>query len=245
MSDEAEPCVRLAWDSAFFGIGIARVCGRTLDEARAARVDAWCRRERVACVYFLAPADDPATTRCAEQHGFSLVDVRVELERKLEAGAEAAVRAAVADDVPVLESIARGSYTASRFYADGHFPRAQCDALYARWVRESFHGFADAVLVTPQKGAPAAFVTCQLEAGERAERVGRIGLLGVDPRQRGKGLGQCVVHAAAAWCAGRGAQRVQVVTQGRNIASQRLYQRCGFLTRGIGLYYHKWWSIDR
>ena len=34
---------------------------------------------------------------------------------------------------------------------------------------------------------------------------------------------------------------MKVVTQGRNIAGQRLYQRCGFLTRSVELWYHKWY----
>jgi hypothetical protein len=33
---------------------------------------------------------------------------------------------------------------------------------------------------------------------------------------------------------------VQVITQGRNYAAQRLYQRAGFVTRKTELWYHKW-----
>ncbi len=244
MSDASEPCVVLPWDSAFFGFGVARVCGEALDAARAAAVDAWCRREKVRCVYFLARSDDAGTSRCAEERGFALVDVRVDFERKLEGVADLAhagtrVRVAAAADLPALEKIARASFTDSRFYADGHFPRTQCDDLYARWVRESYRGFADAMLVAEVSGVPAGFVTCKMEAAA----VGRIGLVGVDAQQRGQGLGQVMCHAACAWFAGRGAAWVRVATQGRNIASQRMYQRCGFLTRSVGLYYHKWYEV--
>jgi hypothetical protein len=31
------------------------------------------------------------------------------------------------------------------------------------------------------------------------------------------------------------------VTQGRNLAAQRLYQRTGFLIRDLQLWYHKWY----
>jgi hypothetical protein len=41
-----------------------------------------------------------------------------------------------------------------------------------------------------------------------------------------------------------GAQDVAVVTQGRNGAAQRLYQRCGFVTHALDLWYHKWYSTS-
>ena len=237
-------CEKLAWDSEFFGVGIGRVIGETLDEAGAAAVDQWCQANRISCLYFMVRADDAMTRRTAEGHGFALVEVRVELERAVkyppeDAPAGFAVRAPTAADLPALEAIARTSFTDSRFYWDTHFPREQCDELYARWIRESLRGFADAVLVAEYQHVAAAFVTCKLE-----RTVGRISLLGVDARFRGMGLGQSVMRGAMQWFAGQHVQRVVVATQARNIASQRLYQRCGFLTRSVGLYYHKWGIVD-
>jgi hypothetical protein len=34
-----------------------------------------------------------------------------------------------------------------------------------------------------------------------------------------------------------------VVTQGNNLAAQRLYQTCGFLSRDLQLWYHKWYPV--
>jgi dTDP-4-amino-4,6-dideoxy-D-galactose acyltransferase len=237
-----DPCVRLAWDSEFFALNVARVNGTALDDVRAAAVDAWCAGKNIRCLYFLALAEDAAAARCAPRHGFSLVEVRMEFAWEGDARAlPAGVREAVAADVPALEAIARSVFTDSRFYVDGHFPRAKCDDLYACWIRESCRpgggGLADAVLVAEKEGTPAAFITCKRESGG----VGRIGLVGVDGRWRGRGLGQKIVGAAQVWFRDHGVQSVRVVTQGRNIASQRLYQRCGFLTHAVGLYYHKWY----
>src|SRR4051812_14778230 len=101
-------CEKLAWDSEFFGVGIARVTGDTLDEAGAAAVDQWCQANDISCLYFMVRADDPTTRRTAEGHSFALVEVRVELERAVKAPAENAsagfaVRAATAADLPALE----------------------------------------------------------------------------------------------------------------------------------------------
>jgi dTDP-4-amino-4,6-dideoxy-D-galactose acyltransferase len=50
------------------------------------------------------------------------------------------------------------------------------------------------------------------------------------------------VNASLGWFAQHGCDRVQVVTQGRNLAAQRLYQRAGFLTADLKLWYHKWYQ---
>jgi hypothetical protein len=31
-----------------------------------------------------------------------------------------------------------------------------------------------------------------------------------------------------------------VVTQARNVPAQRLYQKCGFITRSVELWFHRW-----
>jgi len=72
--------------------------------------------------------------------------------------------------------------------------------------------------------------------------LGRIGLVGAGAEARGRGVARALVLAALSWFRSRGSERVQVTTQGRNIAAQRLYQRCGFLTHSVSLYYHKWYS---
>jgi len=50
-----------------------------------------------------------------------------------------------------------------------------------------------------------------------------------------------LVESARRWCAEQGADRVTVVTQARNAAGLRLYQRAGMTGRLIQLWFHKWW----
>ena len=53
---------------------------------------------------------------------------------------EALVRSAELADLPALQGIAGHSHTDSRFYADAHFPRHLCDALYSTWITRSCTG---------------------------------------------------------------------------------------------------------
>jgi hypothetical protein len=42
------------------------------------------------------------------------------------------------------------------------------------------------------------------------------------------------------WAAREDAKRAVVITQGRNVRAQRLYQRSGFVTASSQLWYHRW-----
>lgn len=243
------PCELLGWDSDFWGFRVARVLGGRLTREQAVMIDKWCRAQAVRCLYFLARSDDPETTRAAEDAGFRLVDVRVTLERQTEGvGGPTghpdiethAVRAVRPDDVGALQRIARSAYGHTRFYYDESFPPGRCDALYEAWITRSCEGYADGVLVAAPDGTPVGYVSCHLSGDEST---GTIGLVGVSDRATGEGVGQALVLSALGWFGQRGARAVRVVTQGRNVAAQRLYQRCGFLTSQIQLWYHKWYAV--
>lgn len=241
--DALAPCEYLPWDSAFFGRQIARVVGSRLDRDSAERVADWCRVHSIECLYFLADLDDVGTVRAAEDHGFRLVDVRVSLARSLDRPPEEAssapggvIRRAGSADVAELRRIARTSHTDSRFYADDRFTRERCDELYATWIERSCGGYADHVLVAELDGCPVGYLSCHLVDGT----IGTIGLFGIAAEAQGRGLGSGLLTRALCWFVEQGARRATVVTQGRNVAGQRVYQRCGFVTESMGLWYHRW-----
>lgn len=231
------PCESLPWDSEFFHMRIARLSGRRLTENSLSAAFDWCRAERTECLYFLASPDDPLTLSLAEREGFHLVDVRVTLSRALadEISPSPSVRALQSGDLPALLEIASVSHTASRFYFDGRFPRDRCGELYREWLRKSSGPPPNVTLVVEHQGAPAGYVTCDCTDG-----AGEIGLLAVAAWARGNGLGWLLVQAALAHLQKNGAKKVSVVTQGRNLGALRLYERHGFTTQSLELWYHRW-----
>lgn len=242
----AGPAELLPWDTQFFGFPIARVCGDVLTPESAAALDEWCRRGGVRCLYLQCRCDDPQSPPLAEALGYQLVDVRMTFARAAEGTAPGErspmIRLVGPEDVTALRQLAATAHRDTRFYFDAHFPRPQCDALYAQWIQASCHGYADAVLVAGPPGQPVGYVTCHLDSAAGGAHEGRIGLIAVAEVARGRGLGSQLVREALRWFAGQGAASVSVVTQGRNVAAQRLYQRCGFLTRDVHLVYHKWYE---
>jgi len=55
-------------------------------------------------------------------------------------------------------------------------------------------------------------------------------------------IGEMLVRGAVAWCADAGLARSMLYTQARNVASQRLFQRLGFRTAAVDLWFHKWFT---
>lgn len=238
-------CRLLEWDSQFFGVRIARLDQHTLSDAAWPAIAEWCNAQHIDCLYFLSNADDSESIRAAEQAGFHCVDIRLtfadESARRQAASLlqpeGVVLRDFIEDDLPSLQAIARISYRDTRFYADPHFEEARCDALYETWIEKSCHGRDDAVIVAEINRRPAGFITCSVHDGE-----GVIGLVGVAPTVRGRSVGRLLVEAAQGWFQSRDVARTLVVTQGRNIAAQRLYQRCGFLTHSAELWFHRWFD---
>ena len=232
-----DPACLLPWDSAFFDARIARVSVPRLHAEFIAKLLSWCSSEQIDCLYFLAPLDDVQTIRAAEENDFRFVDIRVKLELPLTNGVEEpkGIRTVRPVDITPMKLLASRSFTNTRFYNDAHFSRQKCDELYSTWFERSCEGYSDCVLIAERQSCPAGFITCSLQNGE-----GVIGLLAVDQTFQGCGVGYALVAAALRYFHDHGMKRATVVTQGGNVASQRLYQRCGFLTREVKLWYHRW-----
>ena len=222
-----------------------------LEPEQAVHIDEWSQNNHIRCLYFLSRADDPATIRMAEQHGFGLVDIRVTLDRAVTTANEPScsgptpsvtIRLVLPADLSALQAMARVVHRETRFFSDSHFARQRAEELYSTWITLESQGRARAVLVAASTDdQPLGYISCHLDA---TCQEGQIGLVGVSPEVRGKGIGRSLVMAAMDWYRPKGARAVTVVTQGRNRAAQRLYQQCGFLSRDLQLWYHKWYPTS-
>ncbi len=248
MEIESPICEYLEWDSEFFGYRIARVVGSRISSQQARRIDAWCADNRIECLYFLAVSTDVETARAATNFDYALVDVRLIFAIKTNMNTQLAailegirIRTPQDDDVPVLRRIARASCTVSRFFFDNRFESDAAERLYETWITKSCKGYAEHVLIAELAETPVGYITCHVDS---AERKGRIGLVGMDEMAQGRGIGTSLTLAALGWFRSQGVESVEVITQGRNISAQRLYQRCGFRTQSLELWFHKWYQTE-
>jgi dTDP-4-amino-4,6-dideoxy-D-galactose acyltransferase len=243
--DSPAVCDCLEWDSQFFGRRIARVAAARLTKELIAEIDGWCAVHKVECLYFLADSSDQATVRLAHDNTFRLVDIRLTLNFQIGAFDEnrtdhfpVAVRDAIESDIPALRELAGSGHRDSRFYYDGNFSIQKCDELYETWIEKSCRGWAQKVIVADRGHGAEGYLTCHLIDSEG----GQIGLVGIAKQARGLGIGGCLVRQAVHWFAQKGVENVSIVTQGRNVSAQRLYQKCGFATRSVELWFHKWFT---
>lgn len=217
----------------------ARLATGARDAATLAQALAEIDAAGVVAVHWLVGSDDDPRVRLAEGAGFHLVDQRMTLEWRDGASVDpvSGVRNASSDDVPELVAIARSAYRLSRFYSDGNYPLERCDDLYEAWLRRCWREAPEHLLVAPAGTGIGGFIACRRDA--RASE-GRIELLGTAAEHRGEGLASALVRAAQQRLVAAGARGIRVVTQGRNVAAQRLYQAAGFRTVALELWYHAW-----
>jgi dTDP-4-amino-4,6-dideoxy-D-galactose acyltransferase len=236
-----EPCELLEWDSRHFGlkIGRVRVTGHSVDMEK--DVADWRKWHAVDCLYLLAPSDRAEIIRLAEVLGFRLVDIRVTYERRLgpteEDFPQDGIREFRPDDLASLRNMAGTLHRDSRFFSDTRFPQTKSRGLFETWIEKACEDPAHCVLVAELEGVPVGYVACQ----RKDDGVGQIQLIGVGPSAQGRGIGRRLVGAIINRLTIEKSRRLVVVTQGKNVAAQQLYQKCGFVTGARELWYH-WWS---
>jgi RimJ/RimL family protein N-acetyltransferase len=233
---------RLAWDSGFFGVPMARI------EYLVATDPAACREALRACLASLraegvrhvaARVDvaDLAAIALLEDHGFRLRDALVTYASR--PGKEPAkpvrsrgrIRPFRDDDVPELLDITREAFRdfRSRFHADPALPRDRVDGFYEEWARQSFAGvMADRVIVSEgSTGTVLGYL-----AFRRREPVSALAGIPVF----GGGLGACrrsspgafngLIHAGTEWAHEQGGV-AECQTQSHNFPSIRVYEAVG------------------
>lgn len=239
-------CQFLEWDSDFFGYQIAKVISHTITAEQATRINDWCIDNKIDCLYFLAVSDDAVTMHFAGDNQYRFVDIRHVYEMDIlrwESSVNGItddfmVDIATARDTQELLPMIDNAFTNTRFYYDPYFRDEQANNLYRTWLDRSINeDFADHVIVIRKQGKPQGFITCNLD---HDTKVGTIGLIGVADYARGKNLGAILVFQSIDYFKQEGMNQVRVVTQVRNIAANRLYQKCGFRTSEVYLWYHKW-----
>jgi len=138
------------------------------------------------------------------------------------------LRKAVKEDIEEIGRMAARSYSYDRFHKDSFFSREAADAVHVKWIRDSFAGRADAILVaTGEGGAIDGYCTLMLPKGPESFS-GWIDMLAVDSGRRHLGIGEALMRGALAYIHDAGVLSAALCTQDDNKPGLNLYQKTGF-----------------
>jgi len=250
MIQRTPPVELLPWDSQFFGFNVARITETCITPGAWTQVLSWCQMNGIRCLYYEADLSDFQSQSTASLAGFVAVDVRVVFECLITGDflrrnvsdlkdSRFVIRSVQPNDLPAVERVAREMGKVSRFALDPQFPRGASGKMYTIWMRKINQSMDGIVLIGVLNNQIAGFVAC-----EKQKQVGRIALVGVHSAFQRRGTGYSLLSAALHWFSKQDCTVVRVSTQGRNLASQRLYQKSGFHTASVSLIYHRWFDLE-
>jgi ribosomal protein S18 acetylase RimI-like enzyme len=226
------------WDARHFGVGIGRftVCLFDSDvslEQRASLFHEAAGDCKLAMISARIGVQDIRTIQALESEGAVLTDVLltfrsdVSSPRLIPVSPKVDISQAREEDTEELRRLGYGLFSIDRFHCDPWLPRSKSDELYQKWVLNSLHHMADAVLVARKDNRALGFITCKIEHLSKDCRYGLIDLIGVDSTYQKQGIGSMLLCSAFMWFADR-VDSVYVGTQAANSGAVRLYEKCGF-----------------
>ena len=136
-----------------------------------------------------------------------------------------------------LEELTIESGKFSRFRIDPKFKNNEFEKLYKEWISKSCRKeIALEVLVYMVNKELAGFITIT----KKSKTLSDIGLIAVNPRYQGKGIGSILIKAAEEYSIRNGFTEIQVVTQEFNKNAVKLYLKNNFKLDQRTFVYHYW-----
>jgi ribosomal protein S18 acetylase RimI-like enzyme len=242
---------KLEWDSDFFGENVGYISCLRLTSNIEKHIKKFVHEEKISLVEYLCNCHDRESVLESEKNGYSFVDIRLTFESFLKNVPDVcettnslpkgfSVRKGEEKDIERIKEIATDIYKHSRYYFDEKFEthRSKVIDFYVNWAEKAILGkFDDYAYVLYNGENPMGFCTIRRIKKNSV----KIGLFGMDSECSGKGLAKKLLLISLTKLRDEeNVEHVEVVTQGRNYPAQRLYQKCGFLTKATELWYHKW-----
>jgi hypothetical protein len=227
----------LPWDSAFFGVPIARadLTGATAETLRA--VDAEARAEGVTCLYgSLAPTDETAA-HLVQTFGHRLVEVAITFERPdmpfTPKPTSSKVRRGTLDDLPALEPAIKTLAPWSRFAADPRFGFDAARRMHEAWIERAAR----------DSDQRALYISYDDEGINGVATFVRSPVPRVDIKAVTKpstGAADALMVALFEWAGGGPTQAGPCAA--RNVAPLRYLERCGFRIAHARYLFHRWYD---
>lgn len=220
---------RLAWDSDFFGMPIAKTVVKSPSPATWSEMVTSAKQSPFRLIYVFADNPLPGAPMP--------VDIKIDYAASLSGcwEANAHINEVNCADCDLYE-LAYRSGRLSRFFRDPNFAAGEAKRMYREWVDKSISKvIAQEVLVYETTHEKAGFITLGVKGGEA-----RVGLLAVGERYGGQGIGTALMNESRRRAALRGCTMIRVATQEHNQVACSFYEKNGFAQADKTYIYHLW-----
>lgn len=168
-----------------------------------------------------------------EKNGFNLEELNIKYKKilgeKIEINFE--YRKAIKKDMKYLTKFSK-FFIQSRFNILGKEKVAE---FYSEWIKNSILGdFDDVCFFIEEEAQVAGLITIKNFNNNQA----RIGLIVVDEKFQGIGVGKKLLKVAEKYCVENNKKELFVTTQGNNIKAQNFYIKNEYLVNEIGVWYY-------
>jgi hypothetical protein len=212
-------------------------------------VDELIQKAKDMSVEFLivrVPTNSIALAQNMEKKGAIITDTLVFFQKKkieryqVELPKGYSASSAVVADAESVEQIASESFNGyfGHYHADPRLEKADCDAVYSSWARNSCekNGLADEVILIKKSDEIAAFATLKKLNDTNYEGV----LFGVAPNHQGKSLYLNLMQLSQNWGLDCGLRKLLTSTQITNVTVQKNWCRVGMEPLNSLYTYHLW-----
>jgi dTDP-4-amino-4,6-dideoxy-D-galactose acyltransferase len=227
----------LTWDSDFFGVKTGRCLLNDKDKWEQEKLSQWD------LVYFFVDPEHYDAIQRLKELNAALVDQKVTFIMDLSGlGADNFLLTDIYSyykDSKLYDVIDIGiqSGVYSRFSQDINIPKNKFEELYTLWMRRSIdREIAREVFIYKSDKDEIGGVITLGNKNDRSD----IGIIAVDEKFRGHGVGKKLVKAGIKNSLEAGYKMLQVVTQKNNNSACRFYEQCGFIVEKVVNIYHYW-----
>jgi dTDP-4-amino-4,6-dideoxy-D-galactose acyltransferase len=180
--------------------------------------------------------DDERTMCLLEDHGFRIAGTRLCMAKSLRLmGNQTTIqlRRANKQDIPALLSQFSDIFKDSRFYQYPGFDAGRVSDMYSLWLEKGVLGQFDDECLLLENATGIQGFACLKYHGDHA----RIGLFGVLPSQRRQGHGLSLLAGLECSLLHKEIWAIKTATQAKNFAAIRLYEKAGFHTAAMEIYF--------
>lgn len=229
----------LPWDSDFFSFPVGRIALPTTAISPEQLKDAVSHSGETLTYVFLpiggnASRETEKKRSALVELGGKCCDLKTVYRKAIapNCGESAATSVCASQLTPALEALAYASGWCSRFVTDERLSR-HFKPMYLIWLKRELE--RGKVFVRPDADNPQGMATVSVQDG-----LGKIGLVAVDAKHCGRGIGSALLKDIDRWLAREGVGMCEVVTQGMNLAARQLYEKSGFRLHSQMEVWHVW-----